>query len=864
MDEDPGLVRAAALQQLRELGWNFLPPPACAALRGGMQHLLLAPLLAEVLQSRRFDYKGGPHALSPAAIGQVVQQIAAPSLAAGLLPAHEQFYNQLVFGITVTQPMPDGKCHQLTVPLIDWHDPAANRWDVAELPPLLSASGSQLRAPGLVCFGNGIPLVVIEAAASVDEAIGRQLRHQRPDEIPLLFGQAQLLLALDRTQGRYGTVGTPAEEWARWHEDVGEEGIHVPAASPLPAALLLPARLLEFLRIFMLFDRKAGKVVARPPQFFATRALQERLGRCRPGARRDGGIVWHAAGSGAGFTLAFLAKALLLHPGMAACRVVVVADRPGLEDRLARICPGNDAREARAGTGRALARRIGQGTERLLYVPSRKFSPALRLAECGNPSTELVVLVDEDWWRQEARAHERLRRALPQAACVAFTAARLPPLEMAASPFGPLLHAYPTPRAVADGVVLPLLHEARVLPGGAAGRMAAIAQDIAAHVSRHVRPLGLKGVVAAAGRLDALGYQRLLDDTGLLRSAVLIAPPGRREGDLRESEDARSELRAWWEANVGRRHAAYEARVLQDFGSAAGPDLLIVVDRLPAAMTEPRVATLYLDRPLRDAALARAVAGLNRRHGAKRHGVLLDYRGEALEGHRLDGLVQPFSSEYRRLPGLHAGLWAMLAGAQGRRDVQACCRMLESDGARHAFSAALDRFSRCLHTALSSHSFLADPDFPAARVAGYQEDLAFFSRLCELLHPHASAAGAYPVGAAQGPWQAREPAGVYQAEGRAQACMAIFRRAAGEPGFAATPAGRWAEEAAEADRVVREAQQAHSLNPHAIEAVIRQALLPRLFGLMGLECAKAAVEQVIQLVRPGVAHPRGDAVTVRR
>lgn len=889
--EDPGLVRATALQLLCKLGWNFLPAQVCAALRGGLQGVLLAPRLAEVLQSRRFDYKGRRHALSPAGIGQVVQQLSAPGLAEGLLPANEQLYNQLAFGITVTEPMPDGKRHQPTMALIDWHDPAANRWDVAELPPLLSASGTHVRAPGLVCFVNGIPLVVIEAAASVDEGIGRHLLHQRPNEIPLLFAHAQLLLALGPGQGRYGTTGTPAEGWASWHEEEPIDALSpgMPAAlrevppqagepDSLLAALLLPARLLEFLRVFVLFDRKAGKVVARPPQFFATRALVTRLSRCPPGARREGGIVWHAAGAGGGFTMAFLAKALVLHPGLAACRVVVVADRPGLEDRLARNCPGSGTfgpvtalqggdGKARAGTGRELARRIGQGTERLLFMRSRKFGPALRLAECHNPSPELVVLVDEGGWRPDGHAHERLRRALPQAACLAFTATPLPWQEMAASPFGPLVHAYSTVRAVDDGVVLPLLHEARVLPGSAAGRMEAIARDVAAHFSRHVRPLGLKGVVAAAGRLDAIHYQRLLDGTGLVRSAVLIAAPGRREGGVKETEDTLPELRAWWDANVGRRQVAHEARVLQGFGGDGGPDLLIVVDRLPDAMSEPRAAVLYLDRPLHDHALVRAVAGLNRRHGGKRHGVLLDYRGASLQQAGLDGLFQLFSSECRHLPGLHAALWALLAGARNRRDLQACSQALVSCGARQEFSAALARFSQCLHTALSSCSFLADPMFPLDQVAGYQEDLAFFSRLCELLQIQDAPEGvAYGPHEAQGPLQAQEPAGAYQAraQGRAQAYIGILRRAAGEPGFAATQAEQWAEEAAEADRVVQDAVQEHSLNPHDIEAAIRKALLPRLFGLMGLERAKVAVDQVIQLMRLGLARSRGDAVTARR
>ena len=45
----------------------------------------------------------------------------------------------------------------------------------------------------------------------------------------------------------------------------------------------------------------------------------------------------------------------------------------------------------------------------------------------------------------------------------------------------------------------------------------------------------------------------------------------------------------------------------------------------------------------------------------------------------------------------------------------------------------------------------------------------------------------------------------------------------------------------------------NSLNPQNIETAIRKALLPRLFGLMGLERAKDVIEQVIQVTRVGLS-----------
>ena len=59
--------------------------------------------------------------------------------------------------------------------------------------------------------------------------------------------------------------------------------------------------------------------------------------------------------------------------------------------------------------------------------------------------------------------------------------------------------------------------------------------------------------------------------------------------------------------------------------------------------------------------------------------------------------------------------------------------------------------------------------------------------------------------------------------------------------------------ALEMDGVVRNAVAENSLNPQNIEAAIRKGLLPSLFALIGLDNAKAAVEQVVQITRVGLS-----------
>lgn len=60
-----------------------------------------------------------------------MRELSALNMAEGLLPANERLYNKLALGIT-SPIMPDGKKHQRTIALVDWHDAGANRWDVTE------------------------------------------------------------------------------------------------------------------------------------------------------------------------------------------------------------------------------------------------------------------------------------------------------------------------------------------------------------------------------------------------------------------------------------------------------------------------------------------------------------------------------------------------------------------------------------------------------------------------------------------------------------------------------------------------------------------------------------------------------------
>ena len=739
-----------ALHLLCNLGWHFLTTAQALALRGSTREVLLKPRLIEVLQTRRYEYKGEWYPLSPSGIDQIVRELSALSLAEGLMPANERLYGKLALGITVTEFMPDGKKHQPTIPVIDWSDATANHWDVTEELEVLAAQGTHHRTPDVVCYVNGIPLVVIEAKrpesgggsnpakAMVNEGISQHLRNQRPDEIPNLFGYAQLLLSISQTEGRYGTTHTAAKFWAKWREEEFDDAhIHalknaalkpatraalfdgMPAdlttyfdalwSAPMQAtdqdrllvSLLTPVRLLEFLRGYVLFDRKVGKIVARYQQFFGIRALLARISLLRPNGGREGGVVWHTTGSGKSFTMVFLTKALLLVDALKECRVVVVTDRIDLESQLSRnfmtggafgssIATQKDGEKSRSLSGRDLAKRIGSGTERISFTLVHKFNTASKLPECRNDSPNLIVLVDEGHRSHGGETHERMKNALPKAAYIAFTGTPLLKNEKTANKFGPIVHAYTMQRAVEDETVAPLLYEERVPEldinedavnrwfdkitvnlsdaqrtdlkrkfakkgaiYGAANRIELIAWDIATHFNENIKQLdlGLKGQVATDSKLDAIRYKKALDDTGLVTSAVVISAPDTREGNSDVDEDTLPEVQKWWKQNMatyGHDPEIYEKQIVSDFGTDGTPDLLIVVDKLLTGFDEPRNTVLYIDKPLKGHNLIQAVARVNRLHDAKRYGVLVDYRGILKE---LDTAIRAYQDLETRTQG---------------------------------------------------------------------------------------------------------------------------------------------------------------------------------------------------------------------
>ncbi|EJF4459416.1 TPA: type I restriction endonuclease subunit R [Vibrio parahaemolyticus] len=734
-------AKIPALALLTHLGYQFIPPSDCLAMRGRLSSVILPNVLRSVLKHKTHTFMGKEYPLSESAIDKIIQELATPAMNAGLKAANEKIYNALTYGISVTEFI-EGKKANPTIQIIDWETPENNQFHFTEEMEVENTHGTGKRIPDLVCFVNGLPWVVIEAKRpdsshegkpTVSEGISQNIRNQKNDEIPHLFAYSQLLLSINGNDGLYATCGTPEKFWAKWKEEhITEATYHRLKNTPLsqgkfdllfnhrPAkvrdeylsliaggdlvltdqdrllvSLLRHDRLLEMTRLFTLFDKKAGKIVARYQQVFGIKALIERVTSFDEKGARNGGVIWHTTGSGKSFTMVFLSKALIWLEALKKCRVVVVTDRVDLEDQLARTFASGgalsdkDKKEAMATTGKRLAEQIGKGNERIIFSIINKFGTAVTLPECYNDSPDIIVLVDEGHRSQNGSNNIFMQQALPKAAYIGFTGTPLLKDDKTENKFGKIIHSYTMQQAVEDKTVTPLLYEERVPElctndkaidawfdritdklsekqrtdlkkkfsqkgqiYQSEDRLLLIAHDISDHFQNFKRE-GLKGQLACDSKASAIRYKKLLDEIGKVSSVVAMSPPDTREGHDTVDGESKDLVQNWWKENVGalgfaNDEKAYTKHIIEAFGRDDGPDIMIVVDKLLTGFDEPKNTVLYIDKPLKQHNLIQAIARVNRLHQKKQFGYLIDYRGILTE---LDATIADYQELAERTLG---------------------------------------------------------------------------------------------------------------------------------------------------------------------------------------------------------------------
>ena len=756
-----------ALQLLVALGYSPLSQAEALQLRGGrLRNVLLDDTLTDrLLAINRFSYRGRRYRFDLEDAQEAIRRLRpTPDRAQGLRRTNQEIYDLLVLGTTITQNI-GGDSKSYSFRYIDWEDPTRNAYHVTAEMEVERTGSVKTRRLDVVAFVNGIPFIVIEnkrPTESLRKAGSQLISYQNEANIPHLFHFAHLLLALNRKEARYATVGTAKKFWQGWRESetrnphfeaLAAEGARaVTAQDRAIHSLCRPERLLDLVRRFTVFDGGIRKI-ARHQQFFAVQRAMERVKHIGPDGKRRGGVVWHTQGSGKSLTMVMLGRVLALDKEIVNPRIIIVTDRTDLDHQIKDTFKSCELEPMRARSGRHLISLI-QARTPLITTIVNKFDTALKYSSRPDDDPNLFVLVDESH-----RSHTgpigghgqlamKMRRLLTKACYLGFTGTPLLSRDKSTfATFGGLIHRYAIDEAVEDGAVVPLLYEGRFVDQTEQA-IRAKALDISEHYRRHWQGTGFKAQLVAPSKAAAIRFKEVLDEIGDVTSEIVISAPDDREGNEEVDKALKDRVRAFWADTMERygSETEYNRRVIDAFKGPGTPEILIVVSKLLTGFDAPRNTVLYVCKPLKEHNLLQAIARVNRLHEEgdepKEFGFIIDYQGllgeldkalttySALEGYDAEdlvGAVHDVREEIKKLRHFHGRVWDLFRPVKNKKDMEAMEQFLADEAIRQDFYGRLRAFSRCLHISLSSEKIL--DVFDEAQIAEMKRDWRSFSDL---------------------------------------------------------------------------------------------------------------------------------------
>ena len=714
--------------------------------------------------------------LSEASARQAVNTLR-QSAGPDLLETNERMHTLLSRWVTVEEasPSPGQPPVRRSVRFFDFENPDNNEFLVTD--EFVVKGPQRERRFDVTLHVNGLPLVVMECKDpadphSLEKAIGDILTYQRAESgAPRMFETVHFCIALARHQARFGTTGTELRHYAPWkslrpytHDELRELLCREPTEQDeMLACLCHPKQLLDFLRGFVAFERRGGRLVkklARYQQWEAVRDAALRAANSILGTLRlRGGVIWHTQGSGKSLTMLWLALRLRRDPALENPTLVIVTDRTDLDRQIAttfRNCGFENP--VTASSVRHLSQLLQGPTGQTILTTIQKFEEDLtsqstrRMKGALGDTHNVIVLIDEAHRTEYGVFNARLREALPDACFIAFTGT---PIAKTLAKFGSYIHRYTMPQSVQDGATVPILYENR-LPdlavwgkrlnpvfeaelahltdeqreqvkkkevtmrriAEAEDRIEMIAHDIVQHYKENFMADGFKGQVAAVSQKAAARYYHALNRLMPGQVALLISDPPKGEEAL-------------WQL---KQQFSNESAVIEQFLNDP-PDklaLMVVADKYLTGFDAPVERVLYLDKPLQEHNLLQAIARVNRPYPelGKEWGLVVDYWGvagfldQALQGLHEDIdpgeiLIERLGDEaYAKLRAAHSDLRDCFPAGLTRKVIEPWLLAIEPKDRRAIFLARYRDFYHSLE------QLLPDP-----RALDFLADLAWYRRV---------------------------------------------------------------------------------------------------------------------------------------
>lgn len=473
------LVEMPAIDLLTSLGWGFknLYGETFGELGSEGRESESQVILARRLRTALVALNPG---LPADAYAQAIEQLMQDRSKQIAVNANRDFYRLLKDGVKVkvSDDASERGGHRIeTLRVIDWVTPANNEFFLAS--QMWVAGDMYRRRCDLLAFVNGLPLVFIELkkpAVPLKSAFDDNLRDYRGQSVPQLFHPNAFILLSNGSDTRVGTLTSSWEHFFDWKRVADEDEVGKVSLERALRGLLEPARLLDYIENFTVFEEGKGGLVkktAKNHQVLGVNKSIARLVELREAERQGGdasrkrlGVFWHTQGSGKSLSMVFFTQKVL-RKVLGSCTFVIVTDREELDDQISKTFKATSAtarEDVRATSGEHL-KELLRGNERYIFTLIQKFRN-----EPGQPYPELsarsdvIVITDEAHRSQYDIFALNMRNALPNAGFIGFTGTPLikGEEERTREVFGDYVSVYDFARSIEDGATVPLYYENRI------------------------------------------------------------------------------------------------------------------------------------------------------------------------------------------------------------------------------------------------------------------------------------------------------------------------------------------------------------------------------------------------------------------
>ena len=562
------------------------------------------------------------------------------------------------------------------VRLLDFDEPENNTFHVVNQWTFVEYSEKR---PDVICFVNGMPLVVFELKSPSREETDAsdaylQLRNYM-HHIPSLFVPNVFCVMSDMAETRVGTITSDEDRYVAWKSVDGDYSETKMATWKTMVDGMMPkTRLMDIVKNFVCFNdagEKVVKILAAYHQYFG---VTKAIDRAVEAVGGDGkiGVFWHTQGSGKSLSMVFFAH--LLQERLNCPTIVVITDRNDLDDQLFGQfgrCKDFLRQSPVQATSRENLKEllVGREANGIIFTTMQKFTDGDEpLCDRSN----VVVMVDEahrgqygmtekmdEYGKVSVGAARVVRKALPNASYIGFTGTPIALEDRNTREiFGDYIDVYDMTQSVEDESTKPVYYESRVvalkLDEGTLAQLDATYAEFAAQadevsVEKAKRDTGgLDAIFGAPETVDALcrdiveHYENNRAD--VLAGKALIVAYSRPMAmkiyykllELRpEWEDmlgvvmtmSNQDPEEWFEVCGGKTHKKEMERRFKDDSDSL--KIAIVVDMWLTGFDVPSLSTMYVFKPMKGYNLMQAIARVNRVCKGKEGGLVVDYIGIA-------------------------------------------------------------------------------------------------------------------------------------------------------------------------------------------------------------------------------------------